>query len=165
MVIVMFTVKGIGRLVSLFLSVTALVFALQAIPARGQEVAVVDVARVIDASNSGKEGQRRIDNLKKELDTEMDSFRKGLGTVKDNDPRLVQKQAQLAARYQAEFSRISGLLMVEFRRVTNEWLKGNKKGITVVVPASSVIAASPSTDINAEILRLFNAVTIDFNKK
>ncbi len=164
MVIVMFTVKGIGRLVSLFLSVTALVFALQALPARG-EVAVVDVARVIDASNPGKEGQRRVDNLKKELDAEMDSFRKGLGTVKENDPRLVQKQAQLVARYQAEFSRISGLLMVEFRRVTNEWLKGNKKGVTVVVPASSVIAASPSTDINAEILRLFNAVTIDFNKK
>ncbi len=164
MVIVMFTVKGIGRLVSLFLSVTALVFALQALPARG-EVAVVDVARVIDASNPGKEGQRRVDNLKKELDAEMDSFRKGLGTVKENDPRLVQKQAQLVARYQAEFSRISGLLMVELRRVTNEWLKGNKKGVTVVVPASSVIAASPSTDINAEILRLFNAVTMDFNKK
>ncbi|WP_455611588.1 OmpH family outer membrane protein [Cloacibacillus porcorum] len=160
----MFTVKGIGRLVSLFLSVTALVFALQALPARG-EVAVVDVARVIDASNPGKEGQRRVDNLKKELDAEMDSFRKGLGTVKENDPRLVQKQAQLVARYQAEFSRISGLLMVELRRVTNEWLKGNKKGVTVVVPASSVIAASPSTDINAEILRLFNAVTMDFNKK
>ena len=39
-------------------------------------VAVVDVARVIDASAPGKAGQRYIDGLKKELDAEMDKFKR-----------------------------------------------------------------------------------------
>lgn len=135
------------------------------LPARAQEVAVVDVVRVVDASVPGKAGQRYIDGLKKELDAELENFKKSLGEIKEDDPRLARKQAQLSARYQSEFSRVTGLLTAELRRVTSEWLNGNKQGATVVIPAGTTLAAAPESDVNAEILRRLNTVAIDFSLK
>lgn len=148
---------------------TALIFlsAPEAAPAQAGEtaVAVVDVARVIDASVPGKAGQRHIDEFKKGLDGEYEAFKKNLGAVKDDDPRLTQRQAQLAARYQAEFSRVTELLAGALRRATSEWLKGNKRGVTLILPAGAILAAAPGTDVGAEILPLFNAAAVDFGVK
>lgn len=139
--------------------------ALRAIPALAGDTAFVDVARVIDASLPGKAGQRYIDGVKADLDAEREKFKKSLGGVADNDPRLAQKDAQLTARYREEYSRVTGLLMGELKRVTSDWLKTNKRGFTAVLPAGMALAVAHESDVNADILRLFNAVTIDFAKR
>ena len=138
--------------------------ALNAAPALAGEtaVAVVDVARVIDASAPGKAGQRYIDGLKKELDAEMDRFKKETEGTKEAPARLAQKESELGARYQAEYSRVTGLLLNELKRAVNGWLKENKKGIKVVLPASTVLGFAPDADISGEILRRLNAAAIDF---
>ncbi len=150
------------------LIVTAVFISLAALNASGaaaETVAVVDVARVIDASVPGKAGQRYMDGVKAGLDAEFEKYKKSLGAVKDGDARLAQKQAELAARYQAEFSRVTGRLLAELRRETADWLKGNKRDAAVVIPASAALAVSPAADVSAEIQRRLDALSIDFAKK
>lgn len=55
--------------------------------------------------------------------------------------------------------------MGELKRVTSGWLKTNKRGFTSVLPAGMALAVARESDVNADILRLFNAVTIDFAKR
>ena len=57
-----------------------LAFCALAAPAFG-EVAVVDVARVIERSVPGKEGQQYIDNLRKSLNDELAAFAKSASVV------------------------------------------------------------------------------------
>lgn len=142
-----------------------LLSALHALPALAGDTAFVDVARVIDSSLPGKAGQRYIDGVKADLDAEREKFKKSLGGAADNDPRLAQKDAQLTARYREEYSRVTGLLMGELKRVTSGWLKTNKRGFTSVLPSGMALAVARESDVNADILRLFNAVTIDFAKR
>ncbi|WP_455595059.1 hypothetical protein [Cloacibacillus porcorum] len=145
----------------------SLLSAPEAAPAQagGTAVAVVDVARVIDASAPGKAGQRYIDGLKKELDAEMDKFKKETQGAKDAPARLARKESELEARYQAEYTRVTGLLLNELKRAVNGWLKDNKKGIKVVIPASAALGFAQSADISGEILRRLNAAAIDFGKR
>lgn len=139
--------------------------ALNASPASADGTAVVDVTRVIDASAPGKAGQRYIDGLKKELDAELEKFKKESQGTKDAAARLAQKESELGARYRAEYSRVTGLLLNELKRAVNGWLKDNKKGINVVLPASAALGFAPETDINAEILRRLNAAAVDFGRR
>ena len=142
----------------------ALLLALSA-PALAGEIAVVDVARVIDASLPGKAGQKYIDGVKASLDAELAKYRASLGPAAEGDARLAQKEALLAARYQKELSRVTSLLVGELRKAASDWLKGNKDGVTLVLPASQTLAAAPETDVNAELLRRLNAAVVDFTKK
>ena len=74
------------------------------------EVAVVDVARVIERSVPGKVGQQYIDNLRKSLNDELAAFAKSASKDKDAAQKTAQKQAELNARFNAEYSRVSGLM-------------------------------------------------------
>lgn len=146
----------------------SLLSAPEAAPAQAgvTSVSVVDVARVIDASAPGKAGQRYIDGLKKELDAEMDKFKKETQGAKDAPARLARKESELEARYQAEYTRVTGLLLNELKRAVNGWLKENKKkGIKVVIPAAAALGFAQSADISGEILRRLNAAAIDFGKR
>ena len=145
----------------------SLLSAPEAAPAQagGTSVAVVDVARVIDASAPGKAGQRYIDGLNKELDAEMDKFKKETQGAKEASARLARKESELEARYQAEYTRVTGLLLNELKRAVNGWLKENKKGIKVVIPAAAALGFAQDTDISGEILRRLNAAAIDFGKR
>ena len=55
--------------------------------------------------------------------------------------------------------------MAELRKVVDQWIKSNKKGVTVIVPANVALGFAKSADVSAEILKRLNTVTIDFTKK
>ena len=141
-----------------------LAFCAFAAPAFG-EVAVVDVARVIERSVPGKEGQQYIDNLRKSLNDELAAFAKSASKDKDAAQKTAQKQAELNAQFNAEYSRVSGLMAEEVRKAVAGWLKANKEGVTVVVPAGSALGFKPDADVSREILKRLNRVKIDFAKK
>lgn len=129
------------------------------------EVAVVDVARVIERSVPGKVGQQYIDNLRKSLNDELAAFAKSASKDKDAAQKTAQKQAELNARFNAEYSRVSSLMGAEVRKAVAAWLKANKKGVTLVVPAGAALGFKPEADVSGEILKRLNRVKIDFSKK
>lgn len=129
------------------------------------DVAVVDVARVIDASSPGKAGQQYVDNLQKALNDEFERFRKANEKEKDGEKKIAQKQAELNAEFFRERDRVTALVMAELRKAADAWIKSNKKGVTVIVPAHTVLGFAKGADVSAEILKRLNTVTIDFTKK
>ena len=149
-------------------AVTALLLVLCALaaaaPARA-EVAVIEVARVIDASAPGKAGQKYVDNLLASLNAEFERFKQKNAKAKNAAQLTAQKQAELNAEYTRERGRVASLVMDALKKCANDWLKANKKKATVIVPASSALAYSADTDVSREILKRLNAVTIDFTKK
>ncbi|WP_158095890.1 hypothetical protein [Cloacibacillus sp. An23] len=147
-------------------AVTVLLLAVCAIAAPAlAEVAVVDVARVIDASAPGKAGQKYVDNLKSSLEEELERFVKKTEKDKDAQAKAADKQAELNARFAAEYDRVTALVMDELRNVIAQWIKTNKKGISVVVPAHTTLGFSPAADVSGEILKKLNAAAIDFTAK
>ena len=133
-------------------------------PAPSSEVAVINVAAVIDSSVTGKAGQAHLDRLRDKLDAEFKKYRASLGGVKDAESHAAQKRAEMGALYQEEVARVSDILIIELRRTSLEWLKCNKRGVKVLIQDGLAIAALPDTDVSAEILRLFNKVAIDFTR-
>ena len=129
------------------------------------EVAVVDVARVINASAPGKAGQKYVDKLLASLNAEFERFKQKNAKAKNAAQLTAQKQAELNAEYGREYDRVSALVMDALRKCANDWLKVNKKGVTVIVPAGSALAYSAKADISGEILRKLNTVTIDFTAR
>ncbi|WP_346690186.1 OmpH family outer membrane protein [uncultured Cloacibacillus sp.] len=152
-------------------AVTALLLVVCALAAPAfAEVAVVDVARVIDASAPGKAGQKYVDNLKASLEAELERFVKKTAKDKDAQAKAAQakaanKQAELNAQFAAEYDRVTARVMDELRKVVAQWIKTNKKGITVVVPAHTALGYAPAADVSGEILKKLNAVAIDFTAK
>lgn len=147
-------------------AVTALLLVVCALAAPAfAEVAVVDVARVIDASAPGKAGQKYVDNLKASLEAELERFIKKTAKDKDAQAKAANKQAELNAQFAAEYDRVTACVMDELRKVVAQWMKTNKKGITVVVPAGGTLGFSAKADVSKEILRKLNAVKLDFAKK
>lgn len=149
-------------------AVTALLLAVCALaaaaPARA-EVAVIEVAQVIDASAPGRAGQKYVDNLRASLNAEFERFRQKNAKAKNAAQLAAQKQAELNAEYGREHARVTALVMDALRKCAADWLKVNKKGVTLIVPANSVLAYSAKIDVSDEILKKLNAVTIDFTKK
>ena len=129
------------------------------------EVAVVDVARVINASAPGKAGQKYVDNLLASLNAEFERFKQKNAKAKNAAQLTAQKQAELNAEYGRERDRVSALVMDALRKCANNWLKANKKKATVIVPASSALAYSADTDISREVLKRLNTVVIDFTAR
>ena len=149
-------------------AVTALLLVVCALAAPAfAEVAVVDVARVIDASAPGKAGQKYVDNLKASLEAELERFVKKTAKDKDAQAKAANKQAELNAQFAAEYDRVTARVMDELRKVVAQWIKTNKnkKGITVVVPAHTALGYAPAADVSGEILKKLNAVAIDFTAK
>ena len=147
-------------------AVTALLLVVCALAAPAfAEVAVVDVARVIDASAPGKAGQKYVDNLKASLEAELERFIKKTAKDKDAQAKAANKQAELNAQFAAEYDRVTARVMDELRKVVAQWIKTNKKGITVVVPAGVTSCLLAKADVSKEILRKLNAVKLDFAKK
>ena len=129
------------------------------------EVAVVDVVQVIDSSVPGKAGQKYVDNLKSQLDAEFESYKRSVAKDKDAQAKTAQKQAELTAQFAAEYDRVTARVMDELRKAVAQWIKTNKKGITVVVPAHTALGYAPAADVSGEILKKLNAVAIDFTAK
>lgn len=129
------------------------------------EVAVVEIARVIDGSAPGKAGQKYVDKLKANLEAELERYKKSVAKDKDAAEKTARKQAELTAQYRAEYERATNLVTAELRKVIAQWLKTNKKGVTVVLPAHGTLGFAKGADISKEIMAKFNAVTIDFTKK
>lgn len=149
-------------------AVTALLLAVCALfaaaPARA-EVAVIEVARVIDESAPGKAGQKYVDGLLAHLNAEFERFKQKNAKAKNAAQLAAQKQAELNAEYGREHARVTALVMDALRKCAQDWLKVNKKGVTLIVPANSALAYSAKIDVSGEILKRLNAVTIDFTAK
>lgn len=129
------------------------------------ETAVADVARIIDTSLPGKAGQAFVDGLRRRLDAEIKEYAEKIRTSSNVEALLAQKCAEAEAAYNAEMSRVSALLMDALRSVAEKWLRGNKRGVTVIVPANEALAASPGADVSDELRRLLDKISIDFTKK
>ena len=125
------------------------------------ETAVADVARIIDSSLPG---QAYVDGLKRRLDAEIKEYAEKLRTSSNVEALLAQRCADAEAAYNAEMSRVSAMLMDALRSVAQKWLKGNKRGVTVIVPSNGVLASSPGADVSDELRRLLDRVSIDFAK-
>ena len=120
------------------------------------ETAVADVARIIDTSLPGKAGQAFVDGLRRRLDAEIKEYAEKIRTSSNVEALLAQKCAEAEAAYNAEMSRVSA---------AEKWLRGNKRGVTVIVPASGALAASPGADVSDELRRRLDRISIDFTKK
>ncbi|MCQ4764691.1 hypothetical protein [Cloacibacillus evryensis] len=153
--------KNIWRIIFVLL-VCGISFA--STPSYAAEVAVVDVASVIDSSLPGKAGQKYIDKVKSDLEAELDRYVKGLAGTVDKQALTSRKHAEIAERFNQEFARVSDILLEKLREAAHSWLKNNKSGVKVLISGSSVMAVSPEADVSADILRLLNKVTIDFTK-
>lgn len=148
------------------IAVLALAVLLAAAPyAAEAEVAVVDVARVIEASAPGKAGRQYVDNLRKALNEEFERFRKANEKDKDGEQKIAQKQAELNAEFFRERDCVTALITAELRKAADAWIKSNKQGVTVIVPAHAALGFAKGADVGAEILKRLNTVTIDFTKK
>lgn len=134
-------------------------------PAGAGEVAVVDMAGVIDASRPGKAGQKYLDDLKAKLEMELRRFRGKAAKSKDAEKLITDKQRELNGEYQAEYDRVTALIAARLHAVIREWLSGYGKGVTVVVPAHTLLGYLDKADISGEILKVFDGVTIDFSEK
>lgn len=150
------------KAVTALLLVVCALFA--AAPARA-EVAVIEVAQVIDASAPGRAGQKYVDNLRASLNAEFERFRQKNAKAKNAAQLAAQKQAELNAEYGREHARVTALVMDALRKCAEDWLKVNKKAVTLIVPANSALAYSAKIDISDEILKKLNAVTIDFTAR
>lgn len=147
-------------------AVTVLILVVCALAAPAfADIAVVDVARVIDASAPGKAGQKYIDNLKASLEAELERFVKKTAKDKDAQAKAANKQAELNAQFAAEYDRVTARVMDELRKVIAQWIKTNKKGISVVVPAHTALGYAPAADVSGAILKKLNTVAIDFTAK
>ena len=127
------------------------------------ETAVADVARIIDTSLPGKAGQAFVDGLRRRLDVEIQEYAEKIRTSSNVEALLAQKCAEAEAA--AEMSRVSALLMDALRSVAEKWLRGNKRGVTVIVPVNGTLAASPAADVSDELRRRLDKISIDFTKK
>lgn len=129
------------------------------------EVAVVDVAQVIDSSAPGRAGQKYVDNLKASLEAEFARYKKSAAKDKDAQEKTAKKQAELTAQFRAEYARVTNMITAELRRIIADYIKTNKKGITVIVPANDTLGFSPAADVSREILAKLNGAAMDFTKK
>lgn len=133
--------------------------------ASAAEIAVVDVAKVIDNSIPGKAGQAYVDAIKSRLDSELKRYEAELNDTKVKEEKLAKKREELNERYNEEFTRVTSILMRELNKTAQGWLKGNKRGFVMVLSNNHMIALLPEADVSAEILKLFNKTTIDFAKE
>ena len=129
------------------------------------EVAVVDVVQVIDSSVPGKAGPKYVDNLKSQLDAEFESYKRSVAKDKDAQAKTAQKQAELTAQFRAEYARVTNMVTAELRKIVADYIKTNKRSVTVVVPAGGTLGFSAKADVSKEILRKLNTVKLDFAKK
>ncbi len=153
------------RLVKAVTALLLVVCALAAAAPARAEVAVIEVAQVIDASAPGRAGQKYVDNLRASLNAEFERFRQKNAKAKNAAQLAAQKQAELNAEYGREHARVTALVMDALRKCAEDWLKVNKKAVTLIVPANSALAYSAKIDISDEILKKLNAVTIDFTAR
>lgn len=153
------------RLVKAVTALLLVVCALAAAAPARAEVAVIEVAQVIDASAPGRAGQKYVDNLRASLNAEFERFRQKNAKAKNAAQLAAQKQAELNAEYGREHARVTALVMDALHKCAEDWLKVNKKAVTLIVPANSALAYSAKIDISDEILKKLNAVTIDFTAR
>ena len=113
----------------------------------------------------GKAGQAFVDGLRRRLDVEIQEYAEKIRTSSNVEALLAQKCAEAEAAYNAEMSRVSALLMDALRSVAEKWLRGNKRGVTVIVPVNGALAASPAADVSDELRRRLDKISIDFTKK
>lgn len=147
--------------------IPAIVFLLifSAAPALCGETAVVEVARVIDASAPGRAGQGYVDKLKADLEAELERYKTRVAKDKDAGAKVARKQAELSEQFRREYARVTEAVTAALREVIADWLKTNKQGVTVVLPAHEALGYAESANVSAEILRRLNSVVIDFMKK
>ena len=147
--------------------IPAIVFLLifSAAPALCGETAVVEVARVIDASAPGRAGQGYVDKLKADLEAELERYKTRVAKDKDAGAKVARKQAELSEQFRREYARVTEIVTAALRAVIADGLKTTKQGVTVVPPAHEALGYVESADVSAEILRRLNGVVIDFTKK
>ena len=153
------------KLVRALCALLLVVCALAAASAAYADVAVVNVAQVIDSSVPGRAGQKYVDDLKARLEAELESYKRSVAKDKQAQQKMAQKQAELTAQFRAEYARVTNMVTAELRKIVADYIKTNKQKITVVVPAHQTLGFSPKTDVSREILRKLNAVKLDFAKK
>lgn len=127
-------------------------------PAYAGDVAFVDVVKVISDSAPGKEGQKIVDDLRAKLNAEFEQYAK---TEKDQQ-KVRARQVALNQQYQKEHVRVSNLVAERLRKVTENWLKSNKKGYTAVVTKDHVLAVNAKDEVTSEITKLLSKEKINF---
>lgn len=152
------------KYMTLMLAAVSLLF-FSASPAICGETAVVEVARVIDASAPGKAGQNYVDKLKADLEAELERYKARVAKDKDAEAKIARKQAELSELFRREYARVTEAVTAALRAVIADWLETNKQGVTVVLPAHETLGYAESANVSAEILRRLNSVVIDFMKK
>ncbi len=138
--------------------ILAAVLTLAPSPSRAADVAFVDLVKVISESAPGKEGQKIVDDLRAQLQTELKQY---ADTEKDAQ-KVQQRQFELNRRFQQEHARISAILTQLVNTVGERWLRRNQKNYYALVPMERVLAVDPKMDVSDEILRLMNREIVDF---
>ena len=88
---------------------------------------------------AGKGRSEVLDDLKAKLEMELRRFRDKAAKSKDAEKLITDKQRELNGEYQAEYDRVTALIAARLHAVIREWLSGYGKGVTVVVPAHTLL--------------------------
>ena len=90
---------------------------------------------------------------------------KTVANDKDAEAKITQKRVELNVQFKNEYLRVTNLISSELKKVITQWIKTNKKGITVVLPAHEALGYAGSANISRDIQLRFDSVKINFTPR
>ena len=127
------------------------------------EIAVVDLGRVISDSEPGKAAQAFVADLQKSYNDKLVAAQGKLQKDPKDEKALQEFQAlfgDLQQRFQQEEAAATNTLLERLIKTVSE--VRSQKGYKVIVRSEAVIAQDKGLDVTSEVMDAFNKVTIDF---
>lgn len=121
------------------------------------KIAFIDVARIMNESAHGREGQRIMDELRERLDAEFDDYAEsGADAAKICERRMALDRV-CAYRY----TTLVSVIVDHLWTVAEYWLVDHRDNFAAIVSKEHALAADAASDATDEILALFEEEEID----
>lgn len=127
------------------------------------EIAVVDLGRVITDSEPGKAAQAFVADLQKSYNDQLVAAQGKLQKDPKDEKALQEFQVlfgSLQQRFQQEEAAATNTLLERLIKTVAE--VRDQKGYKVVLRSEAVVAQDKGLDVTSEVMDAFNKVTIDF---
>jgi Skp family chaperone for outer membrane proteins len=123
-----------------------------------QRIGVVDIGRVFQESQAGKQGMAYLQSINEEFRKEFEKLQTAPGE-NGNAQKLQQAIAEYQAKIGQEQERVVNLLNEEFRDVLEDFRKQNN--YTVLLSQENVLSLSDGVNVTEQVIREFDKVQID----
>ncbi len=127
------------------------------------EIAVVDLGRIISDSEPGKAAQAYVADLQKSYNDQLVAAQGKLQENSKDEKALQEFQVlfgNLQQRFQQEEAAATNTLLEKLIQTVADVRQ--QKGYKVIVRSEAVIAQDKGLDVTGEVMDAFNKVTIDF---